>query len=478
MERSEHIYKKVINHIQEYGMLTCNTEGGKLAVMAAVSGGGDSMAMLDMLHRMQESEDFKLTVVHVNHGIRGEEALRDQCLVEKCCQNWEIPCSVYAYDVPQLSREWKLGLEETGRIVRRQALNSERQKWEEKGCQVKVAFAHNQNDLAETVLHHLARGSALRGLSGIKAVDDFVIRPVLCLKRTEIDDYLKNREIPYVLDSTNLEDEYTRNRIRHHVLPVLEQDVNEQAVSHIAEAASVIAEADNFLQKQGHKLFDTCKCSEGKAVLPAAFFQEEQILQKYAVMEVLQFLSGKQKDLSSIHVQQVLDLYKSQNGRKISLPYGMTARKDYEGIVLEKGKDAAGSADIDCEDAVEFQVPGFTKCAHGCIKTKIFAYNGQKICEKKYTKWLDYDTIKRNLSLRTRKTGDYMVINQAGNRKKLTRCMIDEKIPQENRERMFLVACESEILWMIGGRLSEKYKITPETRSVLEIKYQGGNRDE
>ena len=219
-------------------------------VIAGVSGGNDSMTMLHLLKSMQEKQHFGLQVVHVNHGIRGEEARRDQEVVRDVCRQWNIPCSIREYDVPGLSVQWKLGTEETGRIVRKQAFEIQKEKCRGQYDFYRIALAHNKNDLAETMLHHLARGTGIRGLCSLKPVNGEVIRPLLCLERKEIDNYIREHRIPGVLDSTNLEDEYTRNRIRRHILPVMEQEINARTIEHMAETSRMLAEAEEFLEAE------------------------------------------------------------------------------------------------------------------------------------------------------------------------------------------------------------------------------------
>ena len=218
--------ERVKKYIRENQML----KAGDI-VAAGVSGGADSIAMLHILKSIQEEFGFFLEAVHVHHGIRGDEADRDENLVKKICQEWKIPFQSYHYPVPELSRKWRLGEEETGRIVRKQAFAKEKQRIafsefpEENERRFCIALAHNCNDLAETMLHHLARGTGLRGLSGIHPCSDGIIRPVLCLERREIVYYLEENEISYITDSSNLSDGYTRNRIRHHVLEELKTEV-------------------------------------------------------------------------------------------------------------------------------------------------------------------------------------------------------------------------------------------------------------
>ena len=326
-------------------------------VVAGVSGGADSIAMLHILKSLQKEIGFSMEVVHVHHGIRGQEADRDEQFVEKICRDWGILFRSRHYPVPELSEKWKLGEEETGRIVRKQAFQEEKKRLgfsgeqPKKNGQFRVALAHNRNDLAETMLHHLARGTGIRGLSGIQAVNGEIIRPVLCLERKEIVNYLKERGISYITDSSNLSDDYTRNRIRNHILPAMEQKINAKAVEHMAETARVLAEADSYLQKKGRELLAGCRKENGY-LLDEKFFAQDSILQEYAVMEAFEILSGKRKDFTSLHVDQVLSLQKKENGRYINLPESLRVIRQYGGVCLKKNSASDRENDASTEKKV------------------------------------------------------------------------------------------------------------------------------
>ena len=486
--------REVLAYIKQNKMIEKND-----VVLAGVSGGSDSMAMLRILKELQPELKFMLRVVHVHHGIRGQEADRDSSFVENICREWQIPCMVYYYDVPKLSRKWKLGEEETGRIVRKEAFQKEISAWNPE-TRIRIALAHNQEDLAETMIHNLCRGTGLRGLCTMRPVDGEIIRPILCLSREKIADYLKEENISHIQDSTNLSDEYTRNRIRHHILPMLEQQVNIKAAAHMAETAARISQAEEYLTQQSSQVLKDYRTDNGY-YFTDKFFMEPQIIQTYALQQAMEDLAGRRKDLTAVHFQKVLTLYEMQTGRRVSLPYHMEARRDYTGVRLFLQKEDSGtgkpawtgqnrreSADIAAEEKnyrthaaemeCEIRIPGTVICPLGTFSTEIFFYEGQKIEEKKYTKWLDYDKIEKNPCIRTRQTGDYMVINSQGNTKKLNRCMIDEKIPSEKRDEIPLIACGKEILWMVGSRMNERYKINPQTRKVLVLNYQGGYKNE
>ena len=479
--------KEVLAYIKQNKMIN-----KKDVILAGVSGGSDSMAMLHLLKELQQKLDFILRVVHVHHGIRGQEADRDSSFVENICREWQISCCVYHYDVPGLSREWKLGEEETGRIVRKEAFQKEisacKKQWSDSrspGAGIKIALAHNQEDLAETMLHNLCRGTGLRGLCTMRPVDGEIIRPILCLSREEISNYLKEEHISHIQDSTNLSDGYTRNRIRHHILPALEQHVNTKAASHMAETAARIFQAEEYLEQQGSLALNEFHTDTGY-YFTERFFSQPQIIQTYALQQAMENLAGRRKDLTAVHYEKVLALYEMQTGKRISLPYHMEARRDYEGVRLLVRMDGSatenpvrtGQNEEKSVCGTELSIPGTVTSPLGTFSAEIFSYEGQKIEEKKYTKWMDYDRIVENPCIRARRTGDYMVINAQGNTKKLNRCMIDEKIPSEKRDEIPLIACGNEILWMVGSRMNERYKINPQTRKVLVLNYQGGHKNE
>ena len=483
------MYQKVKRYLTEHEMI----RGGDV-ILAGVSGGGDSMAMLGMLRNYQQEVAFALCAVHVHHGIRGEEADRDEQLVEEMCRKWNIPFLSYHYPVPQIAKEQKTGLEEAGRMVRQDAFKRaktdyfcrfQRAKSQEaengkRSCSIRIALAHNENDVAETLVHNLCRGTGLKGLAAILPVRGTVIRPVLCLKKEEILRYLKEEKIPYVTDSTNLTDDYTRNKIRHKILPLLEE-INPAAIRHMAETAELAEQTAAYMERQGKKLvLQYAKEMENGFFLAEEFWKEEPVLLPYGILDLFEKMAGRRKDFTAAHVKSVCELSGLQVGRKICLPYGLEAEQTYGGILFEKAKKAGKHAEKIHGSSFnelagrDLLVPGETVWKDHIFSAKIILNESQKIEEKTYTKWFDYDRIKQELSIRTRLQGDFLVVDEKGSRKKLNRYFIDEKIPSRERDRIPLLACGSEILWVVGGRINEAYKITPRTRRILEIQYQGG----
>ncbi|MGI6069159.1 MAG: tRNA lysidine(34) synthetase TilS [Blautia sp.] len=458
---------KIWRYMQKFDM----AEPGERLV-AGVSGGGDSMALLHVLLALRERGGFSVCAVHVNHGIRGCEADADQELVESFCKEAGIPCKTFFYDVKKIASTNGLGEEEAGRMVRREAFAIA---MEEFGAS-KVALAHHKDDLAETVIHHLARGSSLRGLAGMSPVNESIIRPFLCIDQEEIVHYLKKEQIPYRTDSTNLSDVYTRNKIRHHVLPYLKEQVNEKAVDHIASAAGLAGEADDFLAAQGRLHLHTClEHTEDGLFLTSAFWGGAHILQLYALAELAGNLTGHKKDLTRQQLEGVLSLWRKPVGKWLPFYGGYYAIRQYDGLCFTslrpKEREASG-------EEVFLKVPGETQVPGGSVTCRLFAYRGQDVSQKKYTKWMDYDKIDKNLMFRCRRPGDYITVTKDGGRKKIKDFLINEKVPKEKRGELPLVAAGAEILWAVGVRMGESCKVDARTRTILEITYQGGTWNE
>ncbi len=233
------LQEKIYAYMEQHEMLR---EGDR--VIAGVSGGADSVCMLLILNALRAVRPFSLQVAHIEHGLRGEDSLEDAAFVEALCRRLEVPCKVLHKDVAGLAAERGLSTEEAGRMIRYEVF--------EDLCPAdgKIAVAHNMQDQAETVLFHLVRGTGMDGLAGIRPVRGKIIRPLLCCSREEIEEWLRSQGQDWRTDATNLETVYSRNLIRHQILPVLQQEVNAQAVRHICEAADRVDEAGRYLDRK------------------------------------------------------------------------------------------------------------------------------------------------------------------------------------------------------------------------------------
>ena len=453
------ILQKTLSFIEENHMLEkCET------LILGVSGGADSVCLLLLMEEICGQKGIALKVVHVEHGIRGKESIADAEFVEKLCAEKKIPFYLYSYDVPEEAQKRGESLEETGRFLRYEALEKTAMQFHK----AKIAVAHNQNDDAETVLFHMARGTGLRGLAGIVPVRENIIRPLLCLSRAEIEAYLEEKGQVYQVDSTNLLTVYARNKIRHEVLPVLET-VNEKAVSHIAKTSYMLAEVADYVQGETERICEKCVEEQGAGygflVKKQELFQYPVFLRKEVLYTVYTRLTGSCKDVKEEHIIQMLALFEKQTGKYIVLPYDCRVFRVYEGIRIQKNR-----VDEKNKEKENQLLSAFT--------FRIIDRNIQnlEIPKNQYTKWFDYDKINVKLQIRTRQEGDYFLLDESGKKKQLKDYFIHEKIPRECRDQIPLLTDGKHVLWIVGYRISAYYKVTPKTAKILEVHYNGGNK--
>lgn len=476
--------RKVLDSIERYHML----DGVKHCV-CGVSGGADSVSLLTVLARYRKKLGIQLHVVHINHMIRGAAADGDQRYVENLCRDYGVDCAAYNIDVQAMAAERGLTVEEAGRIARYDMFGRVRAEYAPEGCV--TAVAHNCNDVAETVIFNIARGTGIGGVKGITPVRGSIIRPLLECGRPEIEAYLDRQGIAYCTDATNNEDDYTRNRIRHMILPVMEE-INSQAVEHICAMARNAGEyerlandmADNFLRRQGiDVLIADCGWSGQTAVkdsfavsLPELSAQD-RLVQELVIRHLIGLVCGGLKDIGRSHVAEVRKLYKADTGAGIDLPgrgrvyvqYGQlvfAADSDEKKYHQQDDETTDVCVDIDCEASGKYEN------RLGTLTVSIYDRpDNLNLAKKEYTKFLDYDKIGKCLQLRTFVQGDHIVVNSSGSNKKLNRLFTDCKIPADVRQSIPLVASGSEIVWAIGVRIGENYKVTDNTQKIIEMRF-------
>ena len=445
-------------------------------VVAGVSGGADSVCLLFMLCALRERMKFQILVCHVNHGLRGAEADSDEKYVEELCGKLGVPCRIFRENVELTARKRKQSLEEAGRMVRREAFETMCR--EDGGT--KIATAHHQDDNAETMILNLARGTGLNGLCGIRPVRERWIRPLLCLGRREIEEWLESREIRFCRDATNEEDEYTRNRIRHHIIPALEQQVNAGAVRHLNELSCQLQEVWEFIRQQTLGARDACVSvrteASGRRVVQIdgeRFLDTAPALQKFLAAECIREAAGAERDIEAVHIDALTALFEKQTGKSLNLPYRVKARRTYSGVALFQEAEAsenAGTDEVGLRIPGETRLPGTNKKILCTVSAAGGDFSAEEIPQKSYTKCFDYDIIKYSLSARFRRPGDYLTVDRKGSRQKLKSYFINEKVPREERDRMLLIADGDHIVWIPGMRMSSAYQIGGKTKRILKIK--------
>ena len=376
-----------------------------------------------------------------------------------------------------MARQEKLSTEEAGRKVRYEAFEEvlEGLKKAEGG---KIAVAHHRMDSAETLLFNLFRGTGIRGLAGIRPVRGRIIRPLLDVERDQIEEYLEEKGVAWCIDSTNEEDTYSRNRIRNNLLPYVERELVVSAVKHVARTGLEITGLVDFLEAETEKAAAGC-CEifpEGettgqteavKLYLPS-WRKLHPYLQEQLLLWALDRMRRGRKDITSIHLKGLMELSTKNGSKRMDLPGNLEAVKEYHNLwIRPKNRE-----EEEKKKEIQLSVPGSISFGEGW-KLQLSVIDLEKVGrieENQYTKYLDYDRINNCLSLRYREKGDFLVINDQGQKKLLKEYLIQEKIPVSLRGSLPLIADGKHILWVIGHRISAYYKVTGDTKRCLQMK--------
>lgn len=431
-------------------------------VLIGCSGGADSICLTQMLYLLREEFSLKIGAVYCHHGIRGLEADEDGNYVKAFCQERNIDFYEVYEKVEERAKEQKLTVEEAGRQFRYESF----QKIMKEEGYNKLAVAHNANDRAETMLFHLARGTGISGLCTMEPMREFyeganLVRPLLWTERKDIEQWLCESGISWRTDGTNSSDVYTRNLIRHKILPVMES-VNEKAIAHMGETAGKLGEAADYLKTQEDAITKECvvwKEGQKEAQVSIPLLEKQHIyMQKAVLYRALAQVSGGRKDITSIHVETLLDLMHGPSGKELSLGKGTRAKKRYEELWIGNWEEEKPIS----LDSLR-------------LETKKIDYIGQEIEKNKYTKYFDCDKIRGNVVLRYWQEGDYIYLREDGGKKKVSRYFIDEKISPEMRKRIPLLADGNHIMWIVGYRISAYYKVSEDTKKlfVATVKNEG-----
>lgn len=433
-------------------------------IVMGVSGGADSVALLLLMNFLKEKYSLSLYVVHVNHGLR-PEADFEAAYVEQLCAERGIPFFCKKEDVKALAAELKIGTEDAGRKVRYEAFAEVLAKV---GAD-KIAVAHNCNDRAETMLFNLARGTGIKGLISIPVKRDNIIRPLLFATRREIEEFLERAGVSYCTDASNLTDDYARNRIRNNILPALETGVNSGATVHMYETCEQLSQLYDFATQSCLNAYKSACIGEtdSKVTFDSdKILTMDKFLQSMLIKQAIDTLVPGNRDITHTHLNDVLSLIGSGGTKSVDLPYGLKAVSSYNSLSLsaEEVDVSAIAATRITFDSASVKVSGYTVKAELFDRPEDFDYG-----KTEYTKCFDYGKIKDVLVLRSRMPGDVITVTQDGGTKKLKDYMIDVKIPADVRDGVPLIASGSDVLWVVGYRISEAYKVTKETKRIVRI---------
>ncbi len=401
-------------------------------VAVALSGGADSVCLLYLCTKLRERLPFSLSAAHVNHGLR-EEADREADFCRKLCQKWQVPF----FETKGCAKQPGQNTEAVGRAMRYTFFESLEQD--------KIALAHHKNDQAETVLLHLLRGSGTEGLGGMSPQRGKYIRPLLDVSRSEIEAFCKAEGLEYCTDQSNFSKEYTRNRLRLEVIPMLEQ-INPEAVDALCRTALLVRDDAEQLAKDTdekqvfHPFEDGFYCNRKE------FFQLSPSLQRRTIRKCWETITGEKADLWFAPLEAALQLFsQGKTGKKIPLGKGIWAENSYEELLIGKERKPL-SFSVSLKEGERVQIPNtdlvLTAVRRSPKETDDFVF--------------DDHLIKSGVTIRSRKEGDVFCLN--GKHRKLKKLFIDRKIPRRTRDRALVFECNGEIIAVTGLGVAKEYQ--------------------
>ena len=443
------MFDKALSTVQKYHMLSQND-----SVVVGFSGGADSCALLHFLVSLRDQFHLTLSACHINHQLRGAEADRDEHFVSEMCKKYGVPLYILHADVKAESLKRRISTEQCGRDIRYAFFSETAEKFH-----AKIATAHTASDNAETVLFNLTRGSGAAGLCGIPPMRDNIIRPLINCTRNEIESYCTQHSLPYVTDSTNLTDEYTRNKIRLEVMPVLKK-INPSFESTVSAMTEHMKETVSFIDKCAEDALSRCLTDKGYQI------SELQKLDKAVLSGAIILLCRKNSFTPEAkHIELI---------RKIVYNSGAVELRNNLFAISKQGfLRMADLVPMSPIPEVQWNGQEILLINHKIISlSKInqdIFHNRKKIDKIMFHNSLDCDTIPLTAVFRTRKQGDVFSPNGRNITKSVKKLFIELKIPSEQRDDIIMLANGSEIIWIDGIGVSQKYCVRDTSQNIVLI---------
>ena len=453
------LLQKVEKTIEKYNMLSIGDH-----VLVGLSGGPDSLCLLNVLKELKFKYKLKISASYIDHGLRPNDIPKEIEFCQKICNNLDIPFYTKSVNVKEYAQQEKINLQEAARILRYGALDQISLNINAN----KIAVAHNADDQAETVIMRLLRGSGPAGLSGIPPVRKKIIRPLIEIERVEIEEYLRKNNIEYIKDPSNESLKYLRNKIRHTLMPVI-KSISPQATKIISKTADIIREENDYINVTVTKALMRLmsRKTDQKVEL---FCNPMEVLNIVILRRALRVAIDNVKDLRGIdfdHIEKIIDLIKKgKPGDRIYLPKGIKAIKNYSTLVISAEPPKKLSI-------YEISNPGEIFLSEASIVLSIEEINREEIKDfgdGKNTVYVDIEKIKFPLIIRPRKPGDFFYPFGFGKKKKIQDFFVDEKIPRDERDLIPIIENSGEIVFIAGYRLDDRYKIEHNTKRCLKIK--------
>ena len=411
-------------------------------VIVALSGGADSVCLLHILNNLKDEMGFCLKAAHLNHGIRGDEALRDENFAKDICEKLGIEIFVRKRNIPEISKGKNTEL--VGREERYRFFSE----LSEKLGRAKIAVAHNKNDVAETVVMRLIRGSSVFGLKGIPVKNENIIRPLLFVSRKEIEEFLSLKGIEFVDDSSNFGDDYTRNKIRHNILPAMES-ISEGYLSSVTKTAERLGKVSDFIVKSALEAYGPI----GKFIDIERIEGLHEVLREYIISESA-YQAGM-SEISKANISEIEKLFSCSSGKRVCITEGYEAVRIYSEIKFEKKNK--------CTDYYKELKIGKNYIEEADFTIEI----------KRSEKGIDLEKVKLPLIARPRRSGDFIESEGMSGSKKIKKLFVDEKLPIDKRGIYPLILSEDKIVFALG-RCGKQFISDESTKKAVTITIREG----
>jgi tRNA(Ile)-lysidine synthase len=451
---------KIENNIKELRLIE---PGDKLLI--ALSGGPDSTALLHILHELSSKLKFSLSACYINHRIRPKAVQKEIEFCDKICTKLNIEFVLHEIDIPEYAKKNKLSLEEAGFIQRKKIL----QKIANKNSCNKIVLGHHQDDIIETILFRLLRGTGPGGLQPIKPISGNIIRPLYNITKDEILKYLKSNKIRYLIDRSNLKSEFSRNYIRNKIIPVIKKRFGDSYRSAIGNFAEIISAEDDYLAAIASKnLKKIAGISPGGKIvvdLPKIRLYDSW-LRRRVIKKILEKLSGLPGTGSFDDIAR-LDRLIDGELRAVSLEGGIDVVRRGDKIYFIKDRCNIRNVNMNTEGTTELaMLNSRLKCSQLAVAKAI-----RKVQKGGDRVHIDYDKIDPPCQIRNIKPGDRFTPLGMKGTKKVGDFLTDKKVPRQLRDEIPVIFDNKGLIWLVGFQIADRVKIDKSTKKVLDIEY-------